>query len=95
MFSSAIKTGVASHRPYFVGPAYAKWRLSPTVTKSGCLGPLMLALEGNGEDSYRGRGFNSKRDPRFTEEEKLAIVKEGEKTGVKAVCAKYGFSDQL
>jgi transposase-like protein len=33
----------------------------------------------------------SKRDPRFTEEEKLAIVKEGEKTGVKAVCAKYGF----
>lgn len=30
----------------------------------------------------------------FTKEEKLAIVKEGEKTDGKAVCAKYGFSDQ-
>jgi hypothetical protein len=30
----------------------------------------------------------SKRGPPFTKEEKLAIVKEGEKTGGKAVCAK-------
>ena len=36
----------------------------------------------------------SKRGPRFTEKEKLAILKEGEKNGVKAVCAKYGVSDQ-
>ena len=36
----------------------------------------------------------SKRGSRFTKEEKLAIVKEGEKTDGKAVCAKYGFSDQ-
>src|SRR5215469_10022888 len=35
-----------------------------------------------------------KRGPRFTQEEKLAILKEGEKNGVKAVCAKYGVSDQ-
>jgi hypothetical protein len=32
--------------------------------------------------------------PRFTEKEKLAIVKEGEKNGVKAVCAKYDISTQ-
>src|SRR5215831_15819108 len=31
---------------------------------------------------------------RFTEKEKLAILKEGEKNGVKAVCAKYGVSEQ-
>jgi transposase-like protein len=31
----------------------------------------------------------SRRGPRFSEKEKLAIVKQGEKTGVKAVCAKY------
>ena len=31
---------------------------------------------------------------RFTEEEKLTIVAEGEKTGVKSVCAKYDISDQ-
>jgi hypothetical protein len=36
----------------------------------------------------------SKRGPRFSEKEKLAIVKEGEKTGVKIVCAKYDISDQ-
>jgi transposase-like protein len=36
----------------------------------------------------------SKRGPRFSEKEKLAIVKEGEKNGAKAICAKYGFSDQ-
>ena len=30
-----------------------------------------------------------KRGPRFTQQERLAIVKEGEKDGVKAVCAKY------
>ena len=36
----------------------------------------------------------SKRGPRFTEKEKLAILKEGEKNGVKAVCAKYGVSEQ-
>jgi transposase-like protein len=36
----------------------------------------------------------SKRGPRLSEKEKLAIVKEGEKTGVEAVCAKYGVSDQ-
>jgi transposase-like protein len=35
-----------------------------------------------------------KRGPRFTQEKKLAIVKEGEKNGVNAVCAKYGISDQ-
>jgi transposase-like protein len=34
----------------------------------------------------------SKRGPRFTQQEKLAILKEGEKTGVKAVCGKYGVS---
>jgi transposase-like protein len=34
------------------------------------------------------------RGPRFSEKEKLAIVKEGEKVGVKAVCAKYGISTQ-
>jgi transposase-like protein len=32
--------------------------------------------------------------PRFNEEQKLAIVKEGEKTGVEAVCVKYDISDQ-
>jgi transposase-like protein len=31
---------------------------------------------------------------RFTDEEKLAIIKEGEKTGVKAVCAKYDICDE-
>jgi transposase-like protein len=31
---------------------------------------------------------------RFTEEEKLTIIGEGEKTGVKTVCAKYDISDQ-
>ncbi len=36
----------------------------------------------------------SRRGPRFTEDKKLAIVKEGEKTGVKTVCAKYDISDQ-
>jgi transposase-like protein len=36
----------------------------------------------------------SKRGPRFTEKEKLAILKEGEKNGVNAVCAKYGVSEQ-
>jgi transposase-like protein len=36
----------------------------------------------------------SKRGPRFSEKEKLAIVKEGKKNGVNAVCAKYGMSDQ-
>jgi transposase-like protein len=36
----------------------------------------------------------SKRGPRFSEKEKLAILKEGEKNGVKAVCAKYGVSEQ-
>jgi transposase-like protein len=30
---------------------------------------------------------------RFSEEDKLAIVEEGEKHGAKVVCAKYGFSD--
>ena len=29
---------------------------------------------------------------RFTEEEKLAIIKEGQKIGAKAVCAKYDIS---
>src|SRR6516225_12470213 len=32
---------------------------TPTVTKSGFPGPSMLALDGHGEDSYRGRTFNS------------------------------------
>src|SRR6516162_11705646 len=36
----------------------------------------------------------SKRGPRFSEKEKLAILKEGGRNGVKAVCAKYGVSDQ-
>jgi len=40
--------------------------------------------------SPRGPG----RPPRFSEEEKLAIVKEAEKTSVKAVCAKYGISTE-
>jgi transposase-like protein len=31
---------------------------------------------------------------RFTEEEKLTIIAEGEKTGVKIVCAKYDIGDQ-
>ena len=31
---------------------------------------------------------------RFSEKEKLSIVEEGEKNGVKAVCAKYGTSTQ-
>ena len=31
---------------------------------------------------------------RFTEEEKLTIIAEGQKTGVKTVCAKYDISDQ-
>src|SRR5215469_8214464 len=35
-----------------------------------------------------------KHGPRFTQEERLAIVKEGEKDGINAVCAKYGISDQ-
>jgi transposase-like protein len=36
----------------------------------------------------------SKRGPHFSEKEKLAILNEGEKNGVAAVCAKYGISDQ-
>ena len=36
----------------------------------------------------------SKRGPRFSEKEKLAILKEGEKNSVNSVCAKYGISDQ-
>jgi transposase-like protein len=36
----------------------------------------------------------SKRGPHFTNQQKFAIVKEGEKTGVEAVCAKYDISDQ-
>jgi transposase-like protein len=36
----------------------------------------------------------SKCGPRFSEKEKLAILKEGEGNGVNAVCAKYGMSDQ-
>jgi transposase-like protein len=36
----------------------------------------------------------SKRGPRFSEKEKLAILKEGEGNGVNAVCAQYGMSDQ-
>ena len=32
----------------------------------------------------------SRRGPRFTEKEKLTILKKGEETGVKAVCAGYG-----
>jgi transposase-like protein len=36
----------------------------------------------------------SRRGPRFNEEQKLAILKEGEKNGVKAVCAKYDISTQ-
>jgi transposase-like protein len=31
---------------------------------------------------------------RFTEEEKLTIIAEGENTGVKTVCAKYDIGDQ-
>jgi transposase-like protein len=30
---------------------------------------------------------------RFTEEEKLTIIAEGEKNGVRDVCAKYGIRD--
>jgi transposase-like protein len=36
----------------------------------------------------------SKRGPRFSEKEKLAILNEGEKNGVKAVRAKYDINDQ-
>ena len=36
----------------------------------------------------------SKRGPRFSEKEKLARLKEGKKSGVKAVCAKCDISDQ-
>jgi hypothetical protein len=36
----------------------------------------------------------SKRGPRFSEKEKLAILKEGEGNDVNAVCAQYGMSDQ-
>jgi hypothetical protein len=36
----------------------------------------------------------SRRGPRFNEQQKLAILKEGEKNGVKAVCAKYHISAQ-
>jgi transposase-like protein len=36
----------------------------------------------------------SKRGPRFSEKEKLAILKEGQRNGAKTVCAKYGISDQ-
>ena len=36
----------------------------------------------------------SRRGPRFSEKEKLVIVKEGQKNGVKAVCARYGISTQ-
>jgi hypothetical protein len=36
----------------------------------------------------------SKRSPLFSEKEKLAILEEGEKNGVKAVRAKYDISDQ-
>jgi transposase-like protein len=37
----------------------------------------------------------SKRGPRFSEKEKLTIIAEGEKSGVKSVCAKYDISDQI
>jgi transposase-like protein len=36
----------------------------------------------------------SRRGPRFSEKEKLTIISEGEKSGVKTVCAKYDISDQ-
>jgi hypothetical protein len=36
----------------------------------------------------------SRRGHRFNEQQKLAILKEGEKNGVKAVCAKYDSSTQ-
>jgi len=36
----------------------------------------------------------SKRGPRFSEKERLAIVKEGEKNDIEAVCAKYDISHQ-
>ena len=32
--------------------------------------------------------------PQHTQKERLAIVKEGEKVGIEAVCAKYGISTQ-
>ena len=35
-----------------------------------------------------------KRRPHYSQEERLAIIKEGETNGVKAVCAKYWISDQ-
>jgi hypothetical protein len=34
------------------------------------------------------------RGPQYSQKERLAILKEGEKTDGKAVCAKYGFSDE-
>ena len=36
----------------------------------------------------------SKRGQRFTQEEKLTIIAEGEKTDAKIVCAKYDISDE-
>jgi transposase-like protein len=36
----------------------------------------------------------SKRGSRFTQEERLTILEDGERNGVKAVCAKYDISDQ-
>jgi len=36
----------------------------------------------------------AKRGPQYSQKERLVVVKEGEKNGVKAVCAKYGISTQ-
>jgi hypothetical protein len=36
----------------------------------------------------------SKRGPGFSEKERLAILEEGEKNGINAVCVKYRVSDQ-
>jgi hypothetical protein len=48
----------------------------------------MRTLDGYGEDSYRGRGLTHvKRGPRIGEKEKLAILREGEKNGINAVCS--------
>jgi hypothetical protein len=54
----------------------------------------MPALGGNGEDSYPllDCKLMAKGKPLFTKKEKLAIGKEGKKTGVETVCAEYDIS---
>src|SRR5262245_10149028 len=55
----------------------------------------MLALDGHGENFYVGEALaHVKAWSTLHSKRKLAILKEREKNGVKAVSAKYGISDQ-